>query len=32
LSRWEFLMLLALFAVVALGYVILGSWILKRRA
>jgi hypothetical protein len=32
LSRWEFLLLLALFVVVALGYVILGSWILKRRA
>jgi len=31
LSSWEFLVLLATFAVIALGYLILGSWILKRQ-
>jgi uncharacterized membrane protein len=32
LSSWEFLMLQAMLVAVALGYVFLGSWILKRRA
>jgi hypothetical protein len=32
LSNWEFLLLLTTLAVVALGYIILGLWTLKRQA
>jgi hypothetical protein len=32
LGNWGFLVLLAVLAVVALGYIFFGSWILKRRA
>jgi hypothetical protein len=32
LSSWEFFLLMAMLAAVASGYIVLGTWILKRQA